>query len=145
MSRLNYKKISPEGFMAMGNVLQLAAQSGIETGLLHMVYLRVSQINECPYCVDLHWRDAVKVGEDTRKLNALSIWHDAPFFSEKERAALQWAESVTYMDDQINMEDSYDLVCEYFNEKQVVDLTFAIAQMNAFNRVGIAFHAVPAV
>lgn len=141
--RLNYKKISPEGFLAMGNVLQLSTQSGIEQGLLHMVYLRISQINECPYCVDLHWRDAVKNGEDARKLNALTIWRDAPFFSERERAALQWAELVTYMEDQDSMEDAFDQVSEHFNETQVVDLTFAIAQMNAFNRIGIAFNAMP--
>lgn len=145
MARLNYKKISPECFMAMGNVLQLAAQSGIEASLLQVVYLRISQINECPYCVDLHWRDAIKSGEDARKLNALSIWRDAPFFSEKERAALQWAESVTYMEDQDSMEDSFELVGEYFTETQVVDLTFAISQMNAFNRIGIAFNAMPEV
>lgn len=144
MSRLNYKKISPEGFMAMSNVLQLAAQS-IEAGLLHMVYLRVSQINECPYCIDLHWRDAIKAGEDARKLNALSIWPDAPFFSDKERAALQWAESVTYIDDQDSMESAFETAMEFFGEKALVDLTYAITQMNAFNRLGIAFHAVPAV
>ena len=143
--RLNYKKISPEGFMALGNVMQIAAHSGIEMSLLHMVYLRVSQINECPYCVDLHWRDATKEGVDPRKLNALSIWPDAPFFSEKERAALQWAESVTYMEDQDSMEYAFEGLRDFFSEEQVVNLTFAIAQMNAFNRIGIAFHAQPTV
>ena len=142
MLRLNYKKISPEGFMALGNVLQLAAQT-IEANLLHIVYLRVSQINECPFCIDLHWRDAIKGGEDPRRLNALSIWADVPFFSDKERAALQWAESVTYMDDQDSMQDSYETALEFFGEKALVDLTYAIVQMNAFNRLGVAFHAVP--
>ena len=141
--RLNYKKLSPEGFMALGNVMQIVAQSGIEHALLHMVYLRVSQINECPYCIDLHWRDATKEGVDARKLNALTIWRDTPFFSDKERAALQWAESVTYMEDQASMEDSFEEVSEFFSEEQVVNLTFAISQMNAFNRIGIAFNSQP--
>ena len=137
--RLNYKKISPEGFMAMSNVLQLVVQSGLEVQLLHMVYLRVSQINECPYCIDLHWRDAVKAGEDPRKLNSLQIWRDSPFFTERERAALEWAEAVTYLDSQETLQGLFEEVAEYFPEKQLVDLTYAIAQMNAFNRLGIAF------
>ena len=143
--RLNYRKLSPEGFMAMSNVLQVAAQSGIDAALLHMVYLRISQINECPFCVDLHWRDATKEGVDARKLNALSVWPDAPFFTDKERAALEWAEAVTYMEAQDNLDYVFEAAREFFSDEQMVNLTFAIAQMNAFNRVGIAFNAQPAV
>lgn len=145
MARLNYKKIAPTGFNALLNVSEYVAHSGLEESLLHLLYLRVSQINGCPYCIDLHFRDAVKAGSDHRKLNALLIWRDMPFFSESERAVLAWAEAVTMVKDQSVMEESFHQLSLHFNEKEVVDLTFAIAQMNAFNRIAIAFHATPSV
>ncbi len=143
MARLNHPKISPEGYKKLGDVLAVVAASGIDMGLIHMVYLRVSQINNCPYCVDLHWRDATKAGIDARKLNALTVWRDTPFFSDQENAALEWAEMVTYMEDQDSMENAFTYAKKFFSEKQLVELTYGIAQMNAFNRIGIAFHAMP--
>lgn len=100
MSRLPYATIAPEGF---GHILALSnylAKSELGENLLNLVYLRVSQINGCPYCVDLHWRDARKSSEDERRLNALIVWRDTPFFTECERAALAWAEAVTRLRDQ---------------------------------------------
>ena len=96
MSRLPYASISPDGFQPFRTLDKyLKTSSGLESTLLHIVYLRVSQINGCPYCVDLHWRDARAEGEDERKLNGVVLWRDMPFFSQRERAALAWAEAVT--------------------------------------------------
>jgi AhpD family alkylhydroperoxidase len=143
MARLEYQKIAPEGFLSFRNVLRYVGKSKLPETLVQLVYLRVSQINNCPYCIDLHWQEATKAGEDGRKLNALSTWQDTPFFSKKERAALAWAEAVTLLVDQNMMEELFVLAREHFSEKELVDLTFAAAQMNAFNRVAIAFHTKP--
>ncbi len=144
MARLNYQKIAAEGFKTILNVGEYVKKSGLEESLLHMVYLRVSQINGCPYCIDLHWKDATKAGVEARKLNGVIIWQDMPFFTDREKVALAWAETTTHLDPQETIGALYDQALEQFSEKELVDLTFAIAQMNALNRVAIAFHAVPA-
>ena len=101
MSRLPYASISPDGFQPFRTLDKyLKTSSGLESTLLHIVYLGVSQINGCPYCVDLQWRDARAEGEDERKLNGVVLWRDMPFFSQRERAALAWAEAVTRLRDQ---------------------------------------------
>ena len=144
MSRLPYATIAPEGF---GHILALSsylAKSGLGEKLLNLVYLRVSQINGCPYCVDLHWRDARKSGEDERRLNALVVWRDTPFFTERERAALAWAEAVTRLRDQHVSDKEFEKAKGQFTDKELVDLTLAIANMNALNRIAIAFHVTPA-
>ncbi len=143
--RMNYKKAAPAGFEAMVAVLGEIAKSGLEEALLHMLYLRVSQINGCPYCIDMHWKDAMKCGVDARKLNAVMIFRDAPFFDAREVAALQWGEAVTAAHkDQRLMQEAYDIVAAQFSEAEIANLTYAIVQMNAFNRLAIAFHAVAA-
>lgn len=144
MARIDYKNIAPEGFKHILSQLKYIAGSGLNEKLVHMIYLRVSQINGCPYCVDLHWKDALAAGEDPRRLNALIIWRDTPFFSGAERAALQWAEAVTLLKNAEAPQQDYDAMKAHFSEKQLVDLTFAIAHMNALNRVAIAFHQTPA-
>jgi AhpD family alkylhydroperoxidase len=143
MSRLPYATIAPEGF---GHVLALSnylAKSELGENLLNLVYLRVSQINGCPYCVDLHWRDARKSGEDERRLNALIVWRDAPFFTERERAALAWAEAVTRLRDQRVPDEEFEKAKSQFTDKELVDLTFAISHMNSLNRIAIGFHVTP--
>jgi len=145
MPRLDYTKIAPEGYQKLVDVLGYIKASGLEEPLIHQVYLHVSQINGCPYCIDLHFRDAIEAGVDARKLNSLSVFRDVAFFTERERAALEWAETVTIMGHQYEISPIYDRVKEQFNEKELVDLTFAISLMNTFNRIGIAFNAVPKV
>lgn len=141
--RLNYVKIANEGYKRLGQVLDYVRSSGLEESLLHLVYLRTSQINGCPYCVDLHWNDLVKTGMEHRKLNAVLIWRDTPFFSDRERAALAWAESVTRCLPEKESQPFYDEARTFFSEKELADLTIAIAEMNALNRLGIAFHITP--
>ena len=143
MLRLNYSAIAPEGFKHYTELLKYLAGSGFDEKLLHMIYLRVSQINGCPYCVDMHWKDAKAAGEDLRKLNALVIWRDTPFFSDKERVALAWAESVTKLEHQTVPKEDYNPLKAHFSEKEIVDLTFTISHMNSLNRVAIAFHNTP--
>lgn len=143
MSRLPYATIAPEGF---GHILALSnylVKSELGEKLLNLVYLRVSQINGCPYCVDLHWRDARKSSEDERRLNALIVWRDTPFFTERERAALAWAEAVTRLRDRHVSDEEFEKAKSQFTDKELVDLTFAISHMNALNRIAIAFHVTP--
>ena len=143
--RLNYTKLAPEGFQKMLAVLEHVAKSGLEETLIHMTYLRTSQINGCPFCIDQHWRDATKCGVEARKLNAVMIFRDAPFFTDRERAALEWAEAVTYAHkDQALMQKAYDIARAAFSEVELANLAYAITEMNALNRLAIAFHVVPA-
>ncbi len=145
MPHLAYAKVAPEGFGRILDVSKYIMASGLDEKLIHMVYLRVSQINGCPYCVDMHWKDAKAAGEDLRKLNAVVIWRDTPFFTEKEREALNWAEVVTRLEHQQVPKADFDATNAHFTDKEITDLTFTIAQMNALNRIAIAFHQMPAL
>src|SRR5262245_42980012 len=140
--RLNYAAASPDGYKAFGAVSQYVAKN-VDEKLLHLVYLRVSQINGCAYCVDLHSRDALKVGEDPRRLFSVITWREAAFCSEKERAAFAWAESLTRVADTGAPDADYDAVRKHFNDKELADLTYAISLMNAFNRLGVGFRMSP--
>lgn len=144
MARLPYASIAPEGTKHLYALHGYLAKSEVGEGLLNLVYLRVSQINGCPYCVDLHWQDARKSGEDDRRLNAVIVWRDTPFFTDRERAALAWAETVTHLRNQHVSDEEYQNAKNLFTDKEFVDLTLAIALMNALNRIGIGLHQTPA-
>jgi len=141
--RFNLSKVSPEGYKAFSPLYQYIASSGLEKSLIDLVYLRVSQINGCAYCVDLHWRDALKDGEDPRRINSLVTWREAPFFNERERAALTWAESLTNVSTTNVPDADYEAVKSQFSEKEIGDLTIVIALMNAMNRVGVGSRLAP--
>jgi AhpD family alkylhydroperoxidase len=140
--RLDYKTVSPEGYKAFGGIHQYVAKSLDET-LKNLVYLRVSQINGCAYCVDLHTRDAIKQGENPRRLHNVITWREAPFFTAKERAALAWAESLTFLPETGAPDADYAEVRKHFDDKELADLTYAIVLMNAFNRLGVGFRMSP--
>jgi len=142
--RFNLREIAPDGYKAFGPLYQYIDASGLDRPLVDLVFLRVSQINGCSYCVDAHWRDLVKAGEDQRKLNSLTTWREAPFFSPRERAALAWTESLTNIAQTGAPDADYALVKSEFNEKEIGDLTIVIALMNAMNRVGISSRLAPA-
>jgi AhpD family alkylhydroperoxidase len=142
--RLDYTKASPEGYKALGAVHRYIAKCGLEEQLIHLVYLRVSQINGCAYCVDLHTRDARAAGVAERKLHNVVTWHEAPFFTPRERAAFTWAESLTLIAETKAPDADYDAVRQHFDEKELADLTYAISLMNAFNRLAIGFRRTPA-
>jgi AhpD family alkylhydroperoxidase len=133
------KKDAPEAHRAMLALGQHLAQSSIEPELLHLVYLRVSQVNGCAYCVDLHHRDAVKIGHSERKLASLVVWQEAPFFSARERAALGWAEALTRLIETHAPDEIYARAAAEFGGKELAELSYAIAHMNAMNRIGVGF------
>jgi AhpD family alkylhydroperoxidase len=143
--RFNLRKVSPEGYKAFGALYQYVDSCGLERALIDLVYLRVSQINGCAYCVDSHWRDLLKAGADARKLNSLVTWREAPFFTNRERAALTWAESLTNIATTHAPDEDYAAVKSEFSDKEVGDLTIVIGLMNAMNRVGIGTRLAPQV
>lgn len=143
--RIDYSKASPEGYKAFGGVYVTVQKSGLPQELINLVYLRVSQINGCAYCIDMHSRDLLKGGLAVDKLVLVSVWHDAgEVFSKRERAALAWAQTVTRVADTGIPDADYQAAAAEFNDKELTDLTYAIGLMNAFNRFGVAFRSTPA-
>ena len=142
--RLDYNKIAPNGVKALGSVYGYVMQSGLPTELVDLVYLRVSQINNCAYCLDMHSRDLLKKGQKIEKLALVQAWADAGnLFDERERAALAWVETVTRVAETGVPDEAYQAVRAVFEEKELVDLTIAIALMNAYNRMAISFRNTP--
>jgi AhpD family alkylhydroperoxidase len=117
---------------------------GLEPSLLELVKLRASQINGCAYCVDMHSRDARKHGESERRLYAIAVWREAPFFTERERAALAWTEALTRISETRAPDADYEWLSSQFNERERVDLTLAINAINGWNRLAIGFRSVSA-
>ena len=144
-NRIDYAKVSPEGCKAFGSVYVFLQNCGLPKSLIDIVYLRVSQINGCAYCIDMHSRDLLKQGVNVDKLVLVPVWHDAgEVFSKRERAALAWAETVTRVAETGVPDADYASVVAEFSDKEVADLTYAIGLMNAFNRFGSAFRMPPA-
>jgi AhpD family alkylhydroperoxidase len=144
-NRIDYAQASPEGFKAFGGVYVSVQKSGLAKGLVDLVYLRVSQINGCAYCIDMHTRDLIKSGLAVDKLALVPVWHDAgAVFTGRERAALAWAETVTRVAATGIPDADYQAVAAEFSDKELADLTYAIGLMNAFNRFGVAFRSTPA-
>jgi AhpD family alkylhydroperoxidase len=111
----------------------------LERSLVELVKLRASQINGCAYCVDMHTKDARASGETEQRLYATSVWREAPFFSERERAALAWTDAITLVGEEGVEEELFQTVSEHFSEKELVDLTIAVVAINGWNRIAIAF------
>ncbi|CEG58791.1 carboxymuconolactone decarboxylase family protein [Legionella fallonii] len=144
-SRLDFYVISPEAVKAMLNLEGYVNKSGLEPSLLHLIKLRASQINGCAFCVDMHTAEARKGGESERRLFAVSVWRETPFFTEKERAALAWTEAVTLLSETQAPDDVYQEVLRHFNEKETVDLTMAIVTINSWNRLAVSFRKKPSL
>lgn len=143
-TRLDYNQIAPNGAKALGGVYGYVAQSGLPAELVDLVYLRVSQINSCAYCLDMHTRDLIKKGVKAEKLALVQAWKEGDnLFSAAERAALAWAESVTRVAETGVPDSAYEAAREVFDEKQLVDLTIAITVMNSYNRMAISFRNTP--
>jgi AhpD family alkylhydroperoxidase len=143
--RIDYAKASPEGYKAFGGVYVTVQKSGLPKELVDLVYLRVSQINGCAYCIDMHTRDLIKFGATVDKLVLVPVWRDSgDVFSTRERIALAWAETVTRVAETHVPDADYELAAAEFSDKELADLTYAIGLMNAFNRLGITFRTPPA-
>ncbi len=143
--RINYVKAAPEGYKALGQVHNYIHRCGLPAELVDMVYLRISQINGCAYCIDMHSRDLLKLGVTVDKLLLVPVWREAlALFSEREQAALAWAESVTNVAQTGAPDLDYAAAAAQFDDKELADLTIAISLMNAFNLLGVSLRNVPA-
>ena len=142
--RMDYNAASPAGAKALGAVHAYVHQSGLPARLVNLVYLRVSQINGCAYCIDMHSRDLLKSGLSVEHLVLVAAWREAgSAFNEQEQAALAWAETVTRLGDRGVSDEAFEAAAAVFNEKQLADLTIAIGVMNAYNRMAISFRTTP--
>ena len=141
--RIDYGKTVPEALAAMLGLEQYVHQTRLNRGLLELVKLRTSLLNGCGYCTDMHTKVARSQGETEQRLNAVSVWRDSPFYSERERAALAWTDAVTLISVDHVRDDVYDFARQHFTEKELVDLTVAIVAINGWNRLAIAFRTVP--
>jgi AhpD family alkylhydroperoxidase len=144
-NRIDYAIASPAGYEALGNVHATLQKCGLPKTLINLVYLRVSQINGCAFCIDMHSRDLLKAGLEVDKLVLVPVWREAgKVFTDRERAALAWAETVTRVAETGIPDADYDAAAAEFNDKELADLTYVIGLMNAFNRLGVAFRPAPA-
>ncbi len=141
--RLNYGAIAPEATKALAGVNAALLRAGLDKRLMDLIFLRVSQINGCAYCVDLHARDLRLAGESNERLDGLAGWRESPYFTEPEKAALEWAEALTHVEVTHAPDAAYEPLARHYNDKQVANITYAIALMNAWNRVAIGFHHGP--
>jgi AhpD family alkylhydroperoxidase len=143
--RLDYAKVSPDGYKALGGVHVTLLRSDLPKQLIDLVYLRVSQINGCAFCIDMHSRELLKSGLPVEKLVLVPVWREGGrVFSAREQAALAWAETVTRVAETGVPDADYEAAAAEFGAKELADLTYAIGLMNAFNRLGIAFRSTPA-
>jgi AhpD family alkylhydroperoxidase len=143
-ARLRYKEVAPDVYRALAGVQAHVRESGLDPKLVELIYLRVSQINACAYCVHLHGKGLRTAGETDDRLDALVVWREAPFFTARERVALAWAESVTRLGPDHVSDALYEETQKEFGDKDLVELTLAVATINAWNRMAIAFRSAPA-
>jgi AhpD family alkylhydroperoxidase len=142
-ARFNYAKAAPGSYKAMTALEDYLRDCGIEEGLLHLIKLRASQLNGCAYCLDMHWKDLRAAGEQEQRLYSLDAWRECPWYSDRERAALAWTEAVTLITNGHVPDALYEEVRPHFTEKELADLTLAVAAINAWNRLSIAARVVP--
>ena len=141
--RLNYAKTAPDALNAMLELEKYVRNSGLEHSLYELVKTRASQINGCAYCLDMHTKDARKAGETEQRLYALSAWRETPFYTDRERAALEWTEALTVISENEVSNVLYESVHAQFNDEEMVALTMAIIAINSWNRLAISFRTVP--
>ena len=141
--RMDYNAVAPGGMRALGSVHGYVRQSKLPERLVDLVYLRVSQINGCAYCVDMHSRDLLKAGLPIDHLVLVPVWQEAgTVFDSQEKAALSWAETVTRVSEGVP-DGAFENAAAVFGNKELADLTIAISLMNAYNRMAISFRATP--
>jgi AhpD family alkylhydroperoxidase len=141
--RFSYARTAEGGYRAMLGLESYLHSCGLEAGLIHLLKLRVSQINGCAFCIDMHWKDLRAIGETEQRLYSLDAWHESPYYSDRERAALAWAEAVTNLADGHVPDEVYRQVRAQFDEQGVANLTFVAATINAWNRLAIASRTPP--
>ena len=144
-ARLPYFKLAPKAFQAMYALSNSIRKELLGVRLTELVFLRVSQINGCAYCMDMHWKDLVKLGMDPRHINAVAGWREASWFTERERAALRWAEIVTNIPQRDPSDEEFDALRQHFSDEEIAELGFAISTIKGWNLLSISFrNPVPA-
>ncbi len=141
--RLNYATAAPGAYQAMAGIERYVRNCGLEASLLELVKTRASQINRCAYCIDMHTKDARAGGETEQRLYSLPAWRETPFFTPRERAALEWTETLTLISAHDVSEELYARVREHFSDEEIVNLSLAIIGINGWNRLAIPFRSVP--
>ena len=136
--RMNAMEVAPQAYHAMYALESYIRQSGLEHGLIHLVKLRVSYMNGCAYCVDMHSKDARALGETEQRIYSVPVWRETPFYTPRERAAFAWAEVVTSLGPHGVTDEDYEAVRKEFDEAQLVQLTMVIVTINGWNRLSIA-------
>ena len=137
--RLRYPHAAPDAYRAMLAMEQYVASAGLEPSLVELVKLRASYLNGCAYCVDMHTKDARAAGESEQRLYAVPVWRETPFFTARERAALEWTEAVTTLGREGVPDAVYEAARAQFDEATLVRLTMAVITINGWNRLAVAF------
>ncbi len=137
--RLDYWKAAPGAFKAMLSMESYLRDCGLEPSLMHIVKLRASQINGCAYCIDMHSKDARAAGETEQRLYGLNAWRETPYYSDRERAALEWTEALTDLTNGHVPDAIHDAVRAHYTDRELAYLGWAVATINAWNRVNTAF------
>ena len=143
-TRIDVNKVAPGAFRAIFGLEKYVHESGLELSLLHLIKMRASQINGCAYCLDMQSKDARAAGETEQRLYVLNAWREAPFYTERERAALAWTEALTLISENHVPDEIYNEVRQHFTEKELADLSLAVVAINGWNRLSIAFRTLPA-
>jgi len=141
--RINITSVNPGVMKAMLGLESYLAQCGLDAKLSDLIKLRVSQINGCAYCIDMHWKDLRAAGETEQRLYGLDAWQESPYYTERERAALAWAEAVTLVANTHVPDEVFDEAHRHFNDKELADLTLGVVAINGWNRLSIAFRTTP--
>ncbi|MGB9232824.1 MAG: carboxymuconolactone decarboxylase family protein [Terriglobales bacterium] len=141
--RIHYTKVVPVAYHALLGLEKYLRECGLEQRLLNLLKLRASQINGCAYCLDMHWKDLRTMGETEQRLYSLDAWRECPYYSNRERAALAWTEAVTRVSETHVPDEVFEEAKRHFSEKEMADLTVAIATINAWNRLAIAGRTTP--
>jgi AhpD family alkylhydroperoxidase len=139
--RIDYTKVGSGALRAMYGLEKYLAESSIEKPLRELIKVRASQINGCAYCIDMHWKDARAGGETEQRLYGLVAWREAPYYTERERAALAWTEELTLIAEHHVSDELYEQTRRQFSEQELVDLTLAVVTINAWNRIAISFRS----
>lgn len=141
--RIDFLKSARGAYHALLGIEHYLEQCGLEESLQNLIKLRVSQVNGCAYCIDMHWKDSRAAGESEQRLYGLDAWEESPYYTDRERAALAWAEAVTNIQEGHVPDAVFEHVRNFFNDKELADLTLAVTAINSWNRLSIAARTVP--
>jgi AhpD family alkylhydroperoxidase len=141
--RIDLTKFAQEAQKSLLALEKYLLTSGLDHKLMHLLKMRASQINGCAYCIDMHSKDARALGETEQRLYELDAWRETPFYTDQERAALEWIEAITLVSETHVPDEAFDLVKKHFSDKEIVDLTILAALINTWNRLAISTRTVP--